>query len=84
MDQRTIKEMKKDMEGIMQENQDYVEKIKDEREMIQRLNHIIEEYDKAVYQQVKISVWIKKCANFPLRPHDHPCEVSSWPHSTEN
>lgn len=55
MDKRMVKELRKELESVVQENQECCEKLQEEREMTQRLNRIIEEYDKVVYRQAFVA-----------------------------
>ncbi|XP_077975942.1 cerebellar degeneration-related protein 2-like [Styela clava] len=55
MDKRMVKELRKELESVVQENQECSEKLQEEREMTQRLNRIIEEYDKVVYRQAFVA-----------------------------
>lgn len=50
--QRKNEELQREIDELTQENQDCCLKLQDEREMVQRLNNIIEEYDMAVCREV--------------------------------
>lgn len=50
-----IKDMRRELESVVQDNQDVCEKLREEREMTQRLNKIIEEYDKVIYRQAFVA-----------------------------
>lgn len=55
MDQRMIAELRKELDSVMHENQTCCEKLQEERDMTLKLNRIIEEYDKFLFNQALVA-----------------------------